>query len=513
MLPENIEINEQFAYAYDLMENTSQHIFITGKAGTGKSTLLEYFRSKTSKNIVVLAPTGVAALNVEGQTIHSFFKFKTDITYDKVKKIPRKKNLFKKLDAIIIDEISMVRADLLDCIDKSLRLNCNNSLPFGGKQMIFFGDLYQLPPVVKTNEKEIFKEKYTTPYFFSANVMKEIEIKLIELEKIYRQKDQKFIEILNGIRNRSITDEMIEMLNQRYIPDFKPDKKAFFIYLATKNEIATRINRDRLNNIKGKIYKFVAEIEGKFEKTDYPTDDVLYLKKGAQIMLLNNDKKKKWVNGSVGRITDIDEDNEIISVELMNGKNVKVKRYSWELFNYIYNKQKEKIETELIGRFNQFPIRLAWAVTVHKSQGKTFENIILDIKGGVFAPGQIYVALSRCTSLDGIVLKQRIGKKHIFVDWKIIRFLTSYKYQQAEKELSFDKKIEIIEKSIQQNKDIEITYLKRNDETSVRTIKPEYVGEMDFMGKKFVALKGYCYKRNEDRIFRIDRIISISQKE
>lgn len=504
----NIEINEYFKKSLELMENSNKHIFITGKAGTGKSTLLEYFRETTKKKVVVLAPTGVSALNVKGQTIHSFFKFKTDITFDKVKKQKDKK--YQELDTIIIDEISMVRADLLDCVDKALRLSCGNDNPFGGKQMIFFGDLYQLPPVVKSKEKEIFKDIYETSYFFSAKVMKDIELEMIELEKIYRQTDEKFIEILNGIRHNDVTDEMLEILNQRYNPDFIPPENSFFIYLTPRNDYAKEINEKELAKLKGKSYSFEAEIVGEIEENDYPADEKLVLKKGAQVMFLNNDKEGRWVNGSVGIVEDINLYDEEIYVRLPDFKEtVAVKQYNWELFNYIYDPQEKKIKTEVIGYFRQFPLKLAWAVTIHKSQGKTFDRVIIDLKGGIFAPGQLYVALSRCRSLDGIVLKQKIKKSYVFNDWKIVKFLTSFAYKKSEKELSLDEKINLIKKAISQKKELEIVYLKSNNVKSRRVVKPEKISEMEFMNKKFWGLIGYCYKRNEERVFRIDRILEI----
>jgi ATP-dependent exoDNAse (exonuclease V) alpha subunit len=508
MILDKIELNEEFKRALDLMERTKKHIFITGKAGTGKSTLLEYFRNITKKKIVVLAPTGVAALNVSGQTIHSFFKFKPDITYEKVKKL--KDKIYKEIDTIVIDEISMVRADLLDCVDRALQLANENSEPFGGKQMIFFGDLYQLPPVAKSNEKIIFKDKYETVYFFSAEVMNRINLEVIELQKVYRQKDEKFIELLNSVRFNTIDDEKLELLNERYNPDFKLGKKDFYIYLTPRNDYAQNINQEFLNKLSGRVYSFEAEIYGEFDENDFPNDEILYLKKGAQVMFLNNDSKGRWVNGTVGIVKDIDVDNEVIYVNLINErKTVEVERLKWQVFNYIYNQEKKVIETEVVGYFIQFPIKLAWAITIHKSQGKTFDNVIIDLKGGIFAPGQLYVALSRCRTLEGIILKQKIKKSHIFNDWKIVKFLTNYAYKKSEEKLPLEKKIEIIKEAIKNKKEIEVTYLKSNNESSKRVLRPIKIDEMEFMGREFLALLAYCYKRKEERVFRIDRILDI----
>ncbi len=513
MFDGSIEINEQFKHALALLENKDKNVFITGRAGTGKSTLLEYFRSITKKNIVVLAPTGVAALNVNGQTIHSFFKFKIDITYDKVKRIIKKKedNIYKGLDAVVIDEISMVRADLLDCIDKFLRLNCHSTAPFGGKQMIFFGDLYQLPPVITGKERRIFTEEYSSGYFFSAHIMDNIEMEFIELEKIYRQTDEGFIEILNGIRNNSVTDRMLEILNKRYDPDFIPDDEKFYIYLTTRNDHAWRINQDRLKEIKGETYHFEAFINGDFSKRSYPTDQVLLLKEGAQVMFLNNDSLGRWVNGTVGIVTEMDLEEYVVCVQIIDGEEVYVEPHKWQLYNYIYNSKIKKIETEKLGSFTQMPLRLAWAVTIHKSQGKTFDRVIIDIKGGTFTSGHIYVGLSRCTSLEGIVLKQKIERKHIFMDWKVVNFMTGYQYDISEKNIPLKKKIEIIKQVIDKKGKLEIVYLKRDDKKTKRVIRPKHVGDMEYCGRTFSGMEAYCFQRKQIRNFRIDRILEMKQ--
>ena len=506
-----IEINEKFKLALETIENTDKNLFITGKAGTGKSTFLEYFRSKTKKKIVVLAPTGVAALNVKGQTIHSFFRFRVDVTLEKVKKITSKdSNIYNELDAIIIDEISMVRADLMDCIDRFLRLNCKSQGSFGGKQMIFIGDLYQLPPVVTSKEKDAFKDHYQSPYFFSSSVYKEIKFEMIELEKIYRQTDEKFIDILNAIRNNSITDEMLNKLNKRLDVSFEPDIDDFYIWLTTRNDRAKEINEDRLEDIDEKEHVFQAEIYGDFDRSTFPNDEELTLKVGAQVMFLNNDSAGDWVNGTIGNITYIDIGEDVIYVELMSGEEVEVEPYTWELFNYKFNAEEKTIETESVGSFTQYPIKLAWAITIHKSQGKTFEKVILDIGSGTFAPGQMYVGLSRCTSLKGLVLKKAISKKNIFMDWNVVKFMTSFQYDKSEDEMSFENKVKVIENAIKTKSKLNIIYLKPNDTKSSRTIEPYSIGEMSYMGKTFIGLEGYCLQRNDVRNFRVDRILEIS---
>ncbi|MFW6131550.1 MAG: AAA family ATPase [Candidatus Aminicenantaceae bacterium] len=514
-----IEINPEFKKALNLMENTSSHVFITGKAGTGKSTLLEYFRHHTLKKVVVLAPTGVAALNIRGQTIHSFFRFRPDITLDKVKKIvdQDQDNLYQEVECVIIDEISMVRADLLDCVDQFLRLNCHlKQIPFGGKQMIFIGDLYQLPPVIKGKEKEIFQHYYRTGYFFSAHVFHDFPMKFIELIKIYRQKDERFIHILNAIRNKTITEDHLEELNERCDPSFSPARNEFYIYLTPYNKQAHEINEQRLRKLKGKTFSYEGKIRGNFGERELPTQLNLSLKINAQVMLLNNDPDGRWINGSVGQIVEIyneDESHDVITVELTDGMMVEVEPFTWEIFEYRYNQNKETLETNVVGSFTQYPLRLAWAITIHKSQGKTYEKVIIDIGKGTFSPGQMYVALSRCSSLEGIVLKKEIQKKHVFMDWRIIDFLTKYQYQLSEKKMPLAHKVDFIKNTISKNGKLEIVYLKSKDEKSKRVIKPQFVGELLYKDKNFLGVEAYCYLRNEVRNFRVDRILEMKKAE
>ncbi|MBD3330059.1 AAA family ATPase [Candidatus Peregrinibacteria bacterium] len=427
-----IEINTGFAEALNLLEKTQQNLFITGKAGTGKSTLLEYFRKNTQKRVAVLAPTGVAALNVEGQTIHSFFLIPPNITPNKVleHELSEKRiRLIKKLDTLIIDEVSMLRADLLDCIDVSLRHHRDQSLPFGGIQMVFIGDLYQLPPVVAgAEEKQLFSSHYFSPYFFSAKSLEDIELKQLELKKIYRQKDSSFIELLNKIRNKTVSEDDLKILNARHLPHFEENQnKNLIITLNTTNASADQKNMEELQKLSKSEETFYGEIEGKFKKNNLPTHEELKLKIGAQIMMLNNDMMGRWINGSLGKIKDIVFDDksgdDALIVELNTGKNVKVKKHSWRIHKYFFNKETSSIDTEVVGSFTQFPVRLAWAVTIHKSQGKTFDNVIIDIGWGTFAHGQLYVALSRCTSLGGIILKKPIQKRHIIMDQRIHKFI------------------------------------------------------------------------------------------
>jgi ATP-dependent DNA helicase PIF1 len=428
-----LDFNEEFVSAFEALENTGQHIFITGKAGTGKSTLLQYFRQKTSKNVAVLAPTGVAAINIKGQTIHSFFNFKPDVTPESVGDIPvrkRKRKMYQELDAVIIDEVSMVRADLMDCIDVFLRLyGPDYDRPFGGIQMVFFGDLFQLPPVVGHGEEDIFKTHYPTPYFFSAKVFELLDYQLMQLKKIYRQKDEHFIRLLNAVRDDSVEHHHWEALNGRFKPGDQPFSEDFYIVLTTTNALADKVNNQRLLGLTGypKIYQ--GAVSGEFERRSLPTPETLELKTGAQVMMLNNDPDKRWVNGSLGKIVAIVSDTEgddVIMVELENGAQVDVKKHTWEIYQYYFDEENKSLGSKVMGYFTQYPLKLAWAVTIHKSQGQTFERVIIDVGWGTFSHGQMYVALSRCTTLEGIVLKQPLTQRHILMDERVLRFMKKF---------------------------------------------------------------------------------------
>ena len=507
-----IDINSQFQKALDIIES-GKSIFITGRAGTGKSTLLSYFREQSQKKVVVLAPTGVAAVNVGGQTIHSFFGFLPNITLQKVKKKysdDNEKNIYKKLETLVIDEISMVRADLLDCVDKFLRLNGpDTEKPFGGIQMVFIGDLYQLPPVVSRDERELFKTLYESPYFFSSQVFSRCDMAFVELEKIYRQKDNAFIEILNSIRNRSCTAENLAELNTRHQADFEPNKGDFYISLTSTNALADEINKEKQEKIKNKLWHFPSQIEGEIGKEYYPAPTKLELKVDAQVMLLNNDSFGRWINGTIGKIVDIysQDGEEVISVELEGGKVVDVEPHTWEIFKF--SLENGQIVSSVVGKFTQYPLRLAFAITIHKSQGKTFEKVIIDIGRGTFAHGQMYVALSRCTSMKGLVLRQEIRPVHIRLDYAVIKFLTKYQYQQAEKILSKEDRIEIIKNAIQNKKKLRMIYLKGKDEKSERTIQPIFMGDMEYAGRSFLGMKAFCCSRSGERVFNVERILEL----
>ena len=432
-MKEEIDINAEFKKALEEMEESSCHLFITGRAGTGKSTLLEHFRETTQKNIVVLAPTGVAALNVGGETIHSFFRFKIGVTPSQVRKAINR-DIYQSLDAIVIDEVSMVRADLLDCIDTFMRKNGKNPrLPFGGAQLIFLGDLYQLPPVVLNHEREFFHTVYDSPYFFDSHVFERMRVETIEMETVYRQQDDEFIDILDGIRSDTLSQERYTRLNSRLNAEFHYANSKYTIYLTTTNKMADDINQKRLGEVLKKEWNFPAVTEGDFEKRSFPTAHDLKLKKGAQVMMLNNDTYGRWVNGSLGEVIGIDFDYDkqcnVIGVELEDGNVEDVLPHKWEIFKYSFDQDKKKVHADPVGIFVQYPMKLAWAVTIHKSQGKTFDNVIIDIGRGTFAHGQAYVALSRCRSLEGILLKKPILPYHIKMDKRIIDFLSKTCYK------------------------------------------------------------------------------------
>ncbi len=510
---DSIDINPEFRAALDLLEYSNRSVFITGRAGTGKSTLLEYFRSTTGKSVVVLAPTGVAALNVKGQTIHSFFRFKPGITPEKIRKsrIKKTNETYRSLDTIIIDEVSMVRADLMDCIDTFLRLNGpDESKPFGGIQMAFIGDLYQLPPVVTSGEQEAYLSLYRTPYFYGARVFEKFEMDFIELDTIYRQTDDAFIRLLNAIRNNTITGDDIDKLNTRYLPDFTPDAGELCISLTTTNRLAEEINNRYLESLESPLFTFSGKIDGDFKQDYLPTRLELNLKTGSQVMMLNNDFSGRWVNGTVGKIIGFEKnevDEDVIIAELEEGECVEIPRYTWEIFRYYADSG--NLRSEVVGRFTQFPVMLAWAVTIHKSQGKTFNNVIIDTGGGTFADGQMYVALSRCTSLEGVVLKRLFSKRQVRTNFQVAEFLSRFQDGVTKESNPADERVHIIREAIKNKIPLEIVYQNSNNEQSVRTVMPVVVGTMGFRGRTYQGMQAFCLNRKELRSFRLDRILEI----
>ena len=435
MTKQPLELNADFQYALDLLEKTKKNLFITGRAGTGKSTLLHLFKSTSRKKCVVLAPTGVAALNAGGQTIHSFFGFPAKFIAPEDIKRRRDTRLYKKMEVLIIDEISMVRADMVDNIDRFLRMNRENMEPFGGVQVVFFGDLFQLPPVVATQEEQrFFQTYYESQFFFSAKVFTEqpinknnldetgFELEGLELGKVYRQENRHFIRLLDAVRTNQIDYDDLDDLNARFQPNF--NDKDYFITLSPRNVVVDEINNRELRNLTQTEFSFIAEVTGAFDPKQFPAEGVLKLKLGAQVMFIKNDLKREYVNGTIGKIVQLDFDKIVVQIEEKDGelKNIEVEKQTWEILRYKLAIDETKIETETIGSYKQYPLRLAWAMTIHKSQGKTFDKVIIDLTGGAFEHGQTYVALSRCRTLEGIVLRQRIRPQDIRVDERIVEF-------------------------------------------------------------------------------------------
>jgi len=419
-----LELSDDFKYVLDCLEKQSTNLFITGRAGTGKSTLLQLFRNTTHKKTVVLAPTGIAALNVKGQTIHSFFGFPPKPLAREEIRRRRDRRLYKKMEVLIIDEISMVRADLLDNIDYFLRVNRENPYPFGGVQVVFFGDLFQLPPIVSSvAEKQLFEDYYDSPYFFSAKVFEEdFDLDKIELRKVYRQENRYFLRLLDSIRLNQMDYDDLEDLNQRYLPAFEAED--FYITLSARNAKVDAINKKEIDKIAYPAFLYQAAITGAFPPNLFPTEAGLQLKLHAQVMFIKNDPQKKFVNGTIGKVIKLENDKVTILVEEFGQKReVEVEPMDWEIQKYKLNPDDpSKIETEVIGTFKQIPLKLAWAITIHKSQGKTFDKVIIDMGKGAFEFGQTYVALSRCRTLEGIVLKQAIRPRDIMTDERIIEW-------------------------------------------------------------------------------------------
>jgi len=376
--------------------------------------------------------------------------------------------------------------------------------------MVFFGDLFQLPPVVEESVKEILDGQYASPYFFSAKILEQLDMEFVELEKVYRQKDNEFIRLLNAIRNNSITDDDIALFNKRHDSQFTSPSGSFYLSLTSTNDLADGINEEQLAKLPGKIWKAQGMIDGEFSKEYLPTATELKLKKGAQIMLLNNDTYGRWINGTIGKITGFENDDdgeEIIAAKLDNGESVEISPYTWKIYRFFL--KDNELCSEDVGSFTQYPIRLAFAITIHKSQGKTFENVIIDVGRGTFAHGQMYVALSRCTSLDGIILKQPLKKSHVLMDWHIVKFLTRTQYDKAEQKCSHDDKLQIIRSAIREKRNLDILYLKAKDEKSRRTIRPMSVGEMEYNGHPFLGMNAYCLMRKARRVFNVDRILEV----
>lgn len=428
--------NIEFQTALELIQETNQSFFLTGKAGTGKSTFLKHIVDTVSKDFVIVAPTGIAAVNVGGVTIHSFFQFplRPLLPEDEDIKIfwkdSEKRKIISAMDTLIIDEISMVRADLIDGIDYSLRKNGGNpNLPFGGKQVVFVGDIFQLEPVTIKNsgEQKIISEIYGSAYFYNAKVFERVSLFTVELQKVYRQTDSVFISLLDKVRVKEISQTDLNKINTRVFSQSELNKDDFAITLTTKNDLADTVNFKKLSELKAEPFAYNAEVSGEFEESKYPTEPELTLKVGAQVIFIKNDTDKRWVNGTIGQVSGL-TDTEI-KVKLKDGEIYSVEKRIWENIKYQYNKEKKKIEQEIVGTFKQYPLKLAWAITIHKSQGLTFDKVVVDFGSGTFASGQAYVALSRATSFEGLFLKQKLNSTDIYIDDEIKEFAKTFNDQ------------------------------------------------------------------------------------
>jgi Tfp pilus assembly protein PilF/energy-coupling factor transporter ATP-binding protein EcfA2 len=491
--------NKEFQDALQLITHTRQSVFLTGKAGTGKSTFLKYICAHTKKKHVVLAPTGIAAINAEGVTLHSFFKLpfrpilpddpdlslKNGRIFDFFKYTKKQRKLIEEVELIIIDEISMVRADIIDCVDRILRVfSSNMRLPFGGKQLLFVGDVFQLEPVVPSDQKEILNLFYPTPFFFSARVFKEINLVPIELQKVYRQTDPVFINVLDRIRSNAARKQDLDILNARYFPNFSPRNEDMYITLATRRDQVDYINERKLRELPGEEFISHGKIEGDFPESSLPTQLNLSIKEQAQVIFIDNDYDRRWVNGTIGMVSGIDENGNVY-VLLEDGREYLIEPTSWRNYKYKYNEKDKKVEEEIVGTFEQLPIRLAWAITVHKSQGLTFSRVVVDLTGGVFAGGQTYVALSRCTSLEGLVLKSRISPHDIFIRKEIVQFSQMFNDKQ------------LIENSLRES-EAELLY--------ARAAHSWKIGDMKDAVEAFAAAVGKQNELNKPEIQRLLRL-------
>ena len=418
-----MEMNEESILAWNIIEKTSANLFLTGKAGTGKTTFLKQLKEKSPKRMVVLAPTGIAAINAGGMTIHSFFQLPfspyipgTTFGSGEQKRYQfskLKRNIIRSIDLLVIDEISMVRSDLLDAIDSVLRqYRKRHDLPFGGVQLLMIGDLQQLAPVVTAQEEQLLKEHYDTPFFFSSNALKQVGYLTVELKKVYRQQDEQFISLLNQIRENRASDATLQALNQRFIPNFEPPKNCNFIRLTTHNAPAQQINEQQLAALPSRAFSYTAEVEDNFPESSYPADFMLTLKPGAQVMFIKNDPQHRFYNGMIGEVIGVKPDEEgdkIIVRSKDSDEEFELEKMEWVNAKYTINEETKEIEETVEGKFRQYPLRLAWAITIHKSQGLTFEHAIIDASHS-FTHGQTYVALSRCKTLEGMVLSQPLSR-------------------------------------------------------------------------------------------------------
>lgn len=535
-MPDKIEINPEFRKALDLLEGPSRCVFITGRAGTGKSTLLRLFKENSRRSPAVLAPTGVAALNVGGQTIHSFFGFKPGVTPEKAGRLARsaakrgKSALYRALEILIIDEVSMVRPDLLDCADIFLRsVREEHHLPFGGVKAVLIGDLHQLPPVLKTSERDAFSRAYAGNYFFDSRVLGGLKLDVVELKKVYRQSDDGFIGLLNAVRGAEATPAQLAAINARHIPGFEPPAGELYVQLTTTNQRAADLNSARLAGLRSPSGFYEGFLDGDFDEGALPTAESLELKTGAQVMMLNNDPAGRWVNGTMGVVTALEPGAVKVRLETERdgvagdrpGPVVTVGPHTWELLRYAYDEKSGRLKTETAGTFMQLPLRLAWAVTIHKSQGKTFDRMVLDLEGGIFASGQLYVALSRCRTLEGIVLRHPVRPWHSRTDARVAEFMKGVKEADAPApalrgaspaaDAPAAGVSAALRRAIKEGRSVEIVYLSADSETTRRVVKPVSIGSFTSGGRTYEGFRARCSLRRCERLFRVDRVLELNE--
>lgn len=436
-----MEQNKELKTAWEFVENTGRSVFLTGKAGTGKTTFLKDVVRNSSKRVVVVAPTGIAAINAGGVTIHSFFQlpFHPFVPGAKIESkfafSREKRSIFRTIDVLVIDEISMVRCDLLDAVDSVLRRFRDRNKPFGGVQLLMIGDLQQLTPVVTDEEADLLSRYYATPYFFGSHALGKVDYVTIELKQIYRQQDENFVSILNAVRSGKPSSEVMTALNKRYMPDFSPDQSEGYIRLATHNSTANSYNEEQLAQLDNEMHYFDASVSGTFPEYSYPTELRLELKAGAQVMFIKNDPscEKRYYNGKIGHVEEFYEDLILVRCP-GEDELIAVEQLEWENSKYVINEQTQEMETEVQGTFRQYPLKLAWAITIHKSQGLTFDKAIIDAAAS-FASGQVYVALSRCRTLEGMVLATPLRRNSIMSDQQVEEYI-QYQEQAAHESMS-----------------------------------------------------------------------------
>lgn len=495
---------------------------MTGFAGTGKTTLLRHLLEEHRGNSAVVAPTGVAAVQIGGRTIHSFFGIRPNCTVEEAAQLApaRRRDIYRSLKILFVDEVSMVRSDLWDCMEAFLRVNGpQRGQAFGGVKMICFGDLFQLPPVVTKNDRAVFEEYYPSEFFFDAKTLAETLLEIVELTRIFRQTDAEFIDLLNAIRVNAVSEEQLAQLNSRAEPGFQPSPGVLYVTLTTTRQRAAEVNESHLERLPGDVFTFTGSVSGDFDLSGLPTETELRLKTGAQVMMVNNDPSGRWINGTLGKVVHLpkkrdkplkkDEDPDLIRVQLEGGEVVEVEPYTWEFSRLEFDRSTRKLASVPIGDYKQIPLRLAWAVTIHKSQGLTFDRVIIDLDRGAFASGQLYVALSRCRTLGGITLRRKIRPSDIRTDPRIIAFITNHLYRQVDARMSPEAKITELQSRVGVERDVILDYLRENGHRVRLSVRPLSVQERVLDGKPTTVLRAHAVGWAKPLLLDIRRILDI----